>query len=138
MSWLRLLVAPVLAVALLAASGPVLAQVPPKAPAPAVQAAGGHGIVGNWAAEALGQTVTASFTRQGDMIYGVVVIPDPLSGGSNTYHVAGVILGDEFAAQHASGHLLKGTLTGPDTAEAVFAPKSGPSLKLHLTRRAGP
>ena len=135
MSRLALLLAPAMAALLLAAPGPVLSQVPPKAPA--ARAAGGHDIVGSWAAEALGQTVTASFTRQGDMIYGVVVIPDPLSGGSNTYHVAGVILGDEFAAQHASGHLLKGTLTGPDTAEAVFAPKSGPSLKLRLTRRAG-
>jgi len=124
-----------LAALALAGPGPALSQVPPKTPAPAARAAGGHDIVGNWAAEALGQTVTASFTRQGDMIYGVVVIPDPLSGGSNTYHVAGVILGDEFAAQHGSGHLLKGTLTGPDTAEAVFAPKSGPSLKLRLMRR---
>ena len=95
------------------------------------------GIVGNWSASVLGQEVTASFTRQGDMIYGVVVIPD-MGGGVNTYHVAGVILGAEFAAQHASGHLLKGTLTGPETAEAVFSPKSGPSLPLHLTRRAGP
>lgn len=137
MSRLGLLAGLLLAALSLAAPGPALAQVPPKAPVPAARAAGGHDIVGHWAAEALGQTVTADFTRQGDMIYGVVVIPDPLSGGSNTYHVAGVILGDEFAAQHASGHLLKGTLTGPDTAEAVFAPKSGPSLKLRLTRRAG-
>ena len=136
MNRLRFLAASFVAAALLAAPGPVLAQLPPQAPA--ARATAGHDIVGAWAAEALGQTVTASFTRQGDMIYGVVVIPDPLSGGSNTYHVAGVILGDEFAAQHASGHLLKGTLTGPDTAEAVFAPKSGPSLKLRLTRRAGP
>ena len=28
--------------------------------------------------------LSVGFTRQGDMIYGVVVIPDPLSGGSNT------------------------------------------------------
>ena len=132
------LAALIAAALLLAAPGPALSQVPPKAPAPAARATAGHDIVGHWTAEALGQTVTADFTRQGDMIYGVVVIPDPLSGGSNTYHVAGVILGDEFAAQHASGHLLKGTLTGPDTAEAVFAPKSGPSLKLRLTRRSGP
>ena len=138
MSRLGLLLAPAMAALLLAAPGPVLSQVPPKAPAPAARATAGHDIVGHWAAEALGQTVTADFTRQGDMIYGVVVIPDPISGGSNTYHVAGVILGDEFAAQHASGHLLKGRLTGPDTAEAVFAPKSGPSLKLRLTRRSGP
>lgn len=95
------------------------------------------GIVGNWSASVFGQEVTASFTRQGDMIYGVIVIPD-VGGGTNTYHVAGVILGAEFAAQHGSGHLLKGTLTGPDTAEAVFSPKSGPSLPLHLVRRAGP
>ncbi|MFP5258316.1 MAG: hypothetical protein ACLGQH_04765 [Acidobacteriota bacterium] len=92
------------------------------------------GIVGKWSASVLGQEVTASFTRQGDMIYGVIVIPD-VGGGTNTYHVAGVILGAEFAAQHASGHLLKGTLTGPNTAEAVFSPKSGPSMPLHLTRR---
>ncbi len=136
MSRAALLAGLLLAALALAGPGPALSQVPPKAPA--ARAAGVHDIVGNWTAEALGQTVTASFTRQGDMIYGVVVIPDPISGGSNTYHVAGVILGDEFAAQHASGHLLKGTLTGPDTAEAVFAPKSGPSLKLRLTRRAGP
>lgn len=136
MSRLGLLVGLLLAALALAGPGPALAQVPPKAPA--ARATAGHDIVGAWTAEALGQTVTASFTRQGDMIYGVVVIPDPLSGGSNTYHVAGVILGDEFAAQHASGHLLKGTITGPETAEAVFAPKSGPSLKLRLTRRVGP
>ena len=138
MSRAALLAGLLLAALALAGPGPALSQVPPKAPAPAARAAGVHDIVGAWTAEALGQTVTASFTRQGDMIYGGVVIPAPLSGGSNTYHVAGVILGDEFAAQHASGHLLKGTLTGPDTAEAVFAPKSGPSLKLRLTRRAGP
>ena len=95
------------------------------------------GIVGAWSASVLGQEVTANFTRQGDMIYGVVVIPD-MGGGSNTYHLAGVILGNEFAAQHGSGHLLKGRLTGPNTAEAVFSPKSGPSMPLHLTRRAGP
>lgn len=95
------------------------------------------GIVGAWSASALGQEVTVNFTRQGDMIYGVVVIPD-LGGGANTYHLAGVIVGAEFAAQHGSGHLLKGRLTGPNTAEAVFSPKSGPSLPLHLTRRAGP
>ena len=104
------------------------------APAPAQQDAG---IVGTWSASVLGQEVTASFTRQGDMIYGVVVLPD-VSGGSNTYHLAGVILGAEFAAQHGSGHLLKGRLTGPNTAEAVFTPKSGPALALHLVRRTGP
>lgn len=124
----------------LAPAVPAPAQVAAKPPAAvkppvAAPARSGGDIVGNWTAEALGQKVTASFTRQGDMIYGVVVIPDPLAGGSNTYHVAGVILGDEFAAQHGSGHLLKGTLTGPDSAEAVFSPKSGPSLKLHLVRR---
>ena len=97
----------------------------------------GAGLVGAWSATVFGQAVTANFTRQGDMIYGVVVLPD-VGGGTNTYHVAGVIVGAEFAAQHASGHLLKGTLTGPDTAEAVFTPKSGPALPLHLTRRAGP
>ena len=95
------------------------------------------GIVGNWSATVLGQQVTVSFTRKDDMIYGVVVIPD-MGGASNTYHVAGVVLGAEFAAQHASGHLLKGRLTGPNTAEAVFTPKSGPSLPLHLTRSPGP
>ena len=94
-------------------------------------------IAGNWSAVVLGQEITASFTRQGDMINGVVTIPD-IGGGSNVYHVAGVILGADFAAQHGSGHLLKGTLTGPDTAEAVFSPKTGPSLTLHLKRRAGP
>jgi hypothetical protein len=124
MSGLGRLLAAMAAGLWLLAAGPLPAQPKPD-------------IVGAWAAEALGQTVTASFTRQGDMIFGVVVIPDPLAGGANTYHVAGVILGNEFAAQHASGHLLKGTLTGPDTAEAVFTPKSGPSLKLRLTRRPG-
>ncbi|WP_029460706.1 hypothetical protein [Solidesulfovibrio alcoholivorans] len=94
-------------------------------------------IAGNWSAVVLGQEITADFTRQGDMINGVVAIPD-IGGGKNIYHVAGVILGADFAAQHGSGHLLKGTLTGPDTAEAVFSPKTGPSLTLHLKRRAGP
>ena len=135
----RVLVAAVLAAWSLFPAVPAAAQVPGQLPPrPSVQAKSGGDIVGNWTAQALGQTVTADFTRQGDMIYGVVIIPDPLSGGSNTYHVAGVILGDEFAAQHGSGHLLKGTLTGPDTAEAVFSPKNGPSLKLRLTRRSGP
>lgn len=93
-------------------------------------------IAGQWTASVLGQEVTATFTRHGDMINGVVVIPD-ITGGTNTYHVAGVILGADFAAQHGSGHLLKGHLTGPDQAEAVFSPKNGPAMTLHLKRRAG-
>lgn len=96
----------------------------------------GNDVAGDWTATVLGQEVTASFTRQGDMISGVIVIPD-IGGGSNTYHVAGVILGNEFAAQHGSGHLLKGTLVGPDEAHAVFTPRSGPSLNLVLKRRHG-
>jgi len=102
-----------------------------------VRAQAGLDIVGDWTASVLGQEVTASFTRQGDIIRGVVIVPD-IGGGSNTYHLAGVILGADFAAQHGSGHLLKGTLTGPGTAEAVFSPKTGPSLTLHLTRRPAP
>jgi hypothetical protein len=94
-------------------------------------------IAGEWTASVLGQEVTASFTRQGDMIYGVIVIPE-LGGGSNTYHVAGVVLGDQFAAQHASGHLLKGAMVGPNEAQAVFTPKSGPPLNLVLKRRHAP
>jgi hypothetical protein len=94
-------------------------------------------IAGDWTATVLGQTVTASFTRQGDLISGVIVIPD-IGGGSNTYHVAGVTLNGQFAAQHGSGHLLKGTVTGPNDAEAVFTPKSGPSLNLAFKRRAAP
>ena len=95
------------------------------------------GIVGTWSAAVLGQEVTANFTRQGDMIYGVVVLPD-ISGKTNTYHLAGVIVGADFAAQHGSGHLLKGRLTGLNTAEAVFTLKSGPAVPLHLVRRTGP
>ena len=112
----------------LATALPVLAQ----AQAPA----GKPDIAGDWTAVVLGQEVTATFTRQGDMIQGVVVIPD-IGGGKNTYHVAGVILGADFAAQHGSGHLLKGTLTGPNEAAAVFSPKTGPNIPLHLKRRAG-
>ena len=96
----------------------------------------GNEIAGDWTATVLGQEVTAAFARQGDMISGVIVIPD-IGGGTNTYHVAGVILGNEFAAQHGSGHLLKGTLVGPDEAHAVFKPKSGPSLNLVFKRRHG-
>ncbi len=106
--------------------------------APVLAAGQPADIAGNWTATVLGQEVTASFTRDGDMIHGVVVIPDPINGGSNTYHVAGVVLGNQFAAQHGSGHLLKGTMTGPNAAEAVFIPKNGPSMNLHLKRRAGP
>jgi len=121
-------VAPVLLAGLcllgLLAGRPALAQVPGD-------------IAGDWTASVLGQEVTASFTRQGDMLYGVIVIPD-IGGGTNTYHVAGVVLGDQFAAQHASGHLLKGTVVGPNDAEAVFTPKSGPPLNLVFKRRHAP
>jgi hypothetical protein len=116
------------ALLLLSAGAP--AQTQPAAPA-------SGDIAGDWAASVLGQTVTASFTRQGDMLYGVVVIPD-IGGGANTYHVAGVTLGDEFAAQHASGHLLKGAVTGPNDAQAVFTPKSGPPISLAFKRRSAP
>ncbi len=114
--------------------GAVLAAMLAAAPAPAAQPGD---IVGEWTAAVFGQTVTASFTRQGDMIYGVIIIPD-MAGGSNTYHVAGVTLGDQFAARHGSGHLLKGRMTGPDEAQAVFTPTSGPALNLVLKRRPGP
>lgn len=129
----RLAAAAILAWGLIAvAPGPVSAQPPVSAQARAV-----GDIAGDWAASVLGQSVTASFTRQGDMIHGVVVIPD-IGGGSNTYHVAGVVLGNDFAAQHGSGHLLKGVMTGPDEAEAVFTPKNGPALPLTFKRRAAP
>ncbi len=112
-----------------------VAFVPPvSAQPPAAQTQAIGDIAGDWTASVLGQTVTASFTRQGDMIAGVVVIPD-IGGGSNTYHVAGVVLGNDFAAQHGSGHLLKGAMTGPNTAEAVFSPKNGPSMPMKLQRR---
>jgi len=94
-------------------------------------------IAGDWTASVFGQTVTANFTRQGDMIYGVVVIPE-IGGGSNTYHLAGVIVNGQFAAQHGSGHLLKGSMLGPNEAQAVFTPKSGPPLDLTLIRRSAP
>lgn len=115
---------------------PVLCLLAVLAGRPAGAQAAGD-ISGEWTATVLGQEVTASFTRQGDMIYGVIVIPE-FGGGSNTYHVAGVVLGDQFAAQHASGHLLKGTMVGPNEAQAVFSPKSGPPLNLVLKRRHAP
>jgi len=127
----RFFIAAVLACLPLLPVTPVLAQAPPPAQAQ-VKALGD--IAGDWTAMVLGQTVTASFTRQGSMISGVVVIPE-LGGGSNTYHLAGVVLNNEFAAQHGSGHLLKGAMLGPNDAEAVFTPKSGPPLQLHLKRR---
>jgi len=111
------------------------AQVPARTQAPASATAQAPGdIAGDWTATVFGQTVTATFTRQGDMIYGVVVIPD-IGGGSNTYHLAGVTINGQFAAQHGSGHLLKGAVTGPNDAEAVFTPKSGPPLNLTFKRR---
>ncbi len=119
--WLTLFSVLALAVLLASSSGQAQAQT-------------AYDIAGNWTATVLGQTVTATFNRDGNLINGVVVIPDP-AGGSNTYHMAGTYLNGNFAALHGSGHLLKGTVTGPNDAQAVFTPKNGPTLTLNLKRQ---
>lgn len=98
------------------------------------QPAARYDIAGHWTAQVLGQTVTAAFDRQDKMITGVVVVPDPLTGQKNTYHVAGVFVDGNFAARHGSGHVLQGTMTGPGDAQAVFTPKGGPPMTLTLKR----
>lgn len=108
-------------------------------PAGALAQKPGYDIAGNWTAFVLGQRVTASFTRQDKMISGVVIVPDPLTGQNNTYHVAGVFVDGNFAARHGSGHVIQGSMTGPGEAKAVFTPKNGPPMDLTLTRdRAAP
>jgi hypothetical protein len=94
----------------------------------------GLDIAGNWTASVLGQTVTASFSRQDKMISGVVIVPDLLTGQKNTYHVAGVFVDGKFAARHGSGHVIQGTVTGPGEAQAVFTPNGGPPMNLTLRR----
>lgn len=103
------------------------------------QPGAGYDIAGHWSAQVLGQVVTATFARQDKLLTGVVVVPDPLTGQKNTYHVAGVFADGNFAARHGSGHVIQGTVTGPREARAVFTPKGGPPMDLLLRRdRSGP
>ena len=108
-------------------------------PVPGLAQGRAYDIAGHWSAMVLGQRVTADFTRQDKLITGVVIVPDPLTGQNNTYHVAGVFVDGNFAARHGSGHVIQGAVTGPGEAQAVFTPKNGPPMNLTLTRdRAAP
>ncbi|MDQ7830213.1 MAG: hypothetical protein RDU30_00630 [Desulfovibrionaceae bacterium] len=112
---------------MLAVPGPPLAAPGPAAPGPA------RDIAGTWEAQVMGQSATVAFTQNGNLISGLLVLPD-ISGAQNTYHLSGTIVGDFFAAVHGSGHMLRGWLRGPDEADGELLLTDTPPIALTLHR----
>ncbi len=90
-------------------------------------------LTGRWEAQVLGFPVTAEFTQDGKLLSGVLVLRDA-AGQSSTYHLRGTIVDGFFAAVHGSGHMLRGTMRGPDEADGEFTPTGAPPLAIHLRR----
>lgn len=90
-------------------------------------------LTGKWAADVLGLTVTAEFTQNDKLLSGVLVLRD-ITGQNNTYHFSGTIVDGFFAAVHGSGHMLRGTMHGPNEADAELTLKDATPLPIHLRR----
>ena len=81
----------------------------------------------------MGQTVTVSFTQTGNMVSGLLVLPD-ITGTPNNYHLSGSIAGDFFATAHGSGHLLRGWLRGADEATGELTLKGASPITFTMRR----
>lgn len=90
-------------------------------------------LTGKWEAQGMGFPVTAEFTQKGKLLSGVLVLRD-ITGQSNTYHLSGTIVDGFFAAVHGSGHMLRGTMLGPNEADGEFTLKDAQPLPIHLRR----
>lgn len=115
-----------LAAAAVAAAAPA-AQVAPAAPGPA------QDIAGTWQAQVMGQSATVTFTQNGNLISGLLVLPD-VTGKQNSYHLSGTIVDTFFAALHGSGHMLRGWLRSPDEADGELTLAGSPPISLTLRR----
>ena len=111
---------------LLAQAAPVSAA-PPAAPGPA------RDIAGTWRAEVMGQPVTVRFTQNGNLISGLLLLPD-VTGKENAYHLSGTIVDDFFAAFHGSGHMLRGWLRGTDEATGELTLKDAAPITFPMRR----
>ncbi|MFZ5811594.1 MAG: hypothetical protein ACOY4F_06090 [Thermodesulfobacteriota bacterium] len=90
-------------------------------------------LTGKWSAEVVGLTVAAEFTQNDKLLSGVLVLRD-ITGQSNTYHFSGTIVDGFFAAVHGSGHMLRGTMHGPNEADAELTLKGAQPLPIHMRR----
>ncbi|NDY58853.1 hypothetical protein G3N56_19120 [Desulfovibrio sulfodismutans] len=118
-----------LALSWLALAIPAFAPAAPAAPGPA------RDIAGTWEAQVMGQSATVTFTQNGNLISGLLLVPD-ITGKQNSYHLSGTIVDNFFAAFHGSGHMLRGWLRGPDEADGELTLANTPpiALKLHRVR----
>lgn len=111
---------------LLAQAAPAFAA-PPVAPGPA------RDIAGTWQALVMGQPVTVRFTQNGNLISGLLLLPD-VTGKENAYHLSGTIVDDFFAAFHGSGHMLRGWLRGSDEATGELTLKDAAPITFPMHR----
>ncbi|KUG29785.1 hypothetical protein ASZ90_000329 [hydrocarbon metagenome] len=114
-----------LAAAAVAAAAPAAPS--PTAPGPA------QDIAGTWQAQVMGQSATVTFTQNGNLISGLLVLPD-VTGKQNSYHLSGTIVDTFFAALHGSGHMLRGWLRSPDEADGELTLAGSPPISLTLRR----
>jgi len=90
-------------------------------------------ITGLWRSEFYGNKVECHIEQRGQFIYGVVYV-NTQSGERNTYHVAGVVIGNHVRAQHGGGNYFDGDVQG-DTASGTFhIKKNGLSVAMRAER----
>jgi hypothetical protein len=90
-------------------------------------------ITGLWVADFYGNKVECHMEQRGQFLYGVAYVTTK-AGERNTYHLAGLIDGNNIRAMHGSGNFFVGSLQNGDKAAGTFFFKDGPSFSIQADR----
>ena len=90
-------------------------------------------ITGLWVADFYGNKVECHMEQRGQFLYGVAYVTTK-AGERNTYHLAGLILGESVRATHGSGNYFVGSIQNEDKTSGTFFFKDGPSFSIQADR----
>ena len=89
-------------------------------------------ITGLWVADFYGNKVECHMEQRGQFLYGVAYVTTK-AGERNTYHLAGLIDGNNIRAMHGGGNYFVGSIQNGNKAAGTFFFKDGPVV-LHTGR----
>lgn len=90
-------------------------------------------VTGLWEAEFYGNKVECHLEQRGQFLYGVATVTTR-TGERNTYHLGGLIQGNDIRAMHGSGNYFVGSVKDNDKAVGTFYFKDGPSFAMQADR----
>jgi len=94
-------------------------------------------VEGLWTADFFGNTVECHLEQKGEYLWGVAYVTTR-AGERNTYHLVGVVSGDQVVAMHgSSGNRFSGQFTADGKATGTFFMKDGPSMAMEARRVKG-